>query len=204
MTLDGFLTFLGLAAAVFAIIPPVARLRIRLQLGVQIALAAIAVTLALYFEFFEFVALPCPSILGGVCPLLQMQPIVNLRQKWLHSSSFLFGWCSHFLPRRSSLLAKGRLDRWRSCLNGFSTKIAMEKRLIFSFLIWNLSTAHKTGACGPNALTTGSPGTGLWMLKRYWQSVRRRIDCENHAAFCARWQSCSRVEIMRKKIPSAY
>ncbi|RVL87331.1 hypothetical protein [Sinorhizobium meliloti] len=72
MTLDGFLTFLGLAAAVFAIIPPVARLRIRLQLGVQIALAAIAVTLALYFEFFEFVALPCPSILGGVCPLLQM------------------------------------------------------------------------------------------------------------------------------------
>ncbi|WP_085026144.1 hypothetical protein [Ensifer aridi] len=72
MTLDGFLTFLGLAAAVFAIIPPVARLRIRLQLGVQVALAVMGVTLALYFEFFQFVALPCPAALGSLCRLLQM------------------------------------------------------------------------------------------------------------------------------------
>jgi hypothetical protein len=42
MTLDGFLTFLGLAAAVFAIIPPVARLRIRLQLVPQAILAGAA------------------------------------------------------------------------------------------------------------------------------------------------------------------
>lgn len=74
MTLDGFLTFLGLAAAVYAIVPPVARLRIRLQLGVQVIIASIAVVLALYFEFFRFVALPCPTGLVGICGFMQMSP----------------------------------------------------------------------------------------------------------------------------------
>tara|TARA_R110002020_G_scaffold298211_1_gene514015 strand:+ start:9819 stop:11432 length:1614 start_codon:yes stop_codon:yes gene_type:complete len=67
MTLDGFLTFLGLAAAVFAIIPPVARLRIRLQLIPQAILAAVAMALALYFEFFQFVALPCLPAFQAIC-----------------------------------------------------------------------------------------------------------------------------------------
>lgn len=72
MTLDGFLTFLGLAAAVYAILPPVARLRIRLQLGVQVMVAVVGLLLALYFEFFEFVALPCPAVLNGLCGALTM------------------------------------------------------------------------------------------------------------------------------------
>ncbi|WP_312366056.1 hypothetical protein [Ensifer sp.] len=74
MTLDGFLTFLGLAAAVFAIIPPVARLRIRLQLVPQAFLAAAALVLALYFEFFQFLALPCLPAFRIVCDGLVIQP----------------------------------------------------------------------------------------------------------------------------------
>ncbi|CUX66071.1 membrane hypothetical protein [Agrobacterium tumefaciens str. Kerr 14] len=72
MTLDGFLTFLGLAAAVYAIIPPVARLRIRLQLWPQVFLAVVAILLALYFEFYKFVALPCPALFGRACGALTM------------------------------------------------------------------------------------------------------------------------------------
>ncbi|MHC2568031.1 hypothetical protein [Rhizobium leguminosarum] len=74
MTLDGFLTFLGLAAAVFAIIPPVARLRIRLQLVPQAILAGAALVLALYFEFFQFVSLPCLPAFRIVCNGLVIQP----------------------------------------------------------------------------------------------------------------------------------
>ncbi|MDL2403726.1 hypothetical protein [Rhizobium mayense] len=74
MTLDGFLTFLGLAAAAYAIIPPVARLRIRLQLGVQVTVACLALLLVLYFEFFQFVALPCPAVLNAVCGSIQISP----------------------------------------------------------------------------------------------------------------------------------
>lgn len=74
MTLDGFLTFLGLAAAVFAIIPPVARLRIRLQLVPQAILAGAALVLALYFEFFQFVSLPCLPAFQMVCDGLVIQP----------------------------------------------------------------------------------------------------------------------------------
>lgn len=68
MTLDGFLTFLGLALAVFALVNPVAQLRLRLQLGRQVVLAIIAICLVLYLEFFDLLGFPCPAILGSVCP----------------------------------------------------------------------------------------------------------------------------------------
>jgi len=64
VTLDGFLSFLALFIAFYAIVSPVTRLRAQLHLGVQIPLALLAITLVLYFEFFSLVSQPCrlPSI----------------------------------------------------------------------------------------------------------------------------------------------
>lgn len=59
MTLDGFLSFLALFIAFYAIVSPVTRLRAQLHLGVQIPLALIAITLVLYLEFFSLVSQPC-------------------------------------------------------------------------------------------------------------------------------------------------
>jgi hypothetical protein len=73
MTLDGFLTFLGLAAAVYAIIPPVGRLRIRLQLLPQAFLAVVGLLLALYFEFYQFVSLPCLIPSRNICEALVLR-----------------------------------------------------------------------------------------------------------------------------------
>lgn len=59
MTLDGFLSFLALFIAFYAIVSPVTRLRAQLHLGVQIPLALLAITLVFYFEFFSLVSQPC-------------------------------------------------------------------------------------------------------------------------------------------------
>lgn len=67
MTLDGFLTFLALAVAIYAIAPPVLKLRARLGLPLQILLAFVALVLVLYFEFFQLFGRPCPAALGDAC-----------------------------------------------------------------------------------------------------------------------------------------
>lgn len=67
MTLDGFLTFLTLVIAVFALASPVARLRAKLVFVVQIPLAMFSLILVLYLEFFEMFGQPCPSVLGNAC-----------------------------------------------------------------------------------------------------------------------------------------
>ncbi|OCP23608.1 MULTISPECIES: hypothetical protein [unclassified Ensifer] len=59
MTLDGFLSFLALFIAFYAIVSPVTRLRAQLHLAVQIPLALLAVLLVLYFEFFALLGQPC-------------------------------------------------------------------------------------------------------------------------------------------------
>ncbi|SDN97616.1 hypothetical protein [Ensifer sp. YR511] len=59
MTLDGFLSFLALFIAFYAIVSPVTRLRAQLHLAVQIPLALLAVLLVLYFEFFSLLGQPC-------------------------------------------------------------------------------------------------------------------------------------------------
>ncbi|WP_143239448.1 hypothetical protein [Agrobacterium rosae] len=66
------LTFLGLMAAVYAIIPAVARLRLRLQFGPQLVLGLIAFVLALYFEFFHLIGQPCPENTRAICGWLEM------------------------------------------------------------------------------------------------------------------------------------
>lgn len=67
MTLDGFLTFLTLAVAIFALVSPTVRLRLRLGIGLQCALAIVAVILVLYFQFFDAVAQPCLPQFRAIC-----------------------------------------------------------------------------------------------------------------------------------------
>lgn len=74
MTLDGFLTFLTLAVAIYALVPPVTRLRAKLGFPVQFVIATSALLLVLYFEFFGLVGQPCPSGLGAVCRILELPP----------------------------------------------------------------------------------------------------------------------------------
>lgn len=70
MTLDGFLTFLGLVAAALAVVPPVVRLQLRVALGrLTFWLVGLAI-LALYLEFFDALAPRCPAWLGSWCPTL--------------------------------------------------------------------------------------------------------------------------------------
>ncbi|WP_421704509.1 hypothetical protein [Aliiroseovarius sp.] len=52
MSLDGFLTFMGLMIATYAILSPVSRLRLRLNMFRQLALGTVAITLVAFFEFF--------------------------------------------------------------------------------------------------------------------------------------------------------
>lgn len=70
MTLDGFLGFLALFIAFYAIVSPVTRLRAQLHLWVQIPLALIAITLVLYFEFFPLLKQPCRLPSAEACSWL--------------------------------------------------------------------------------------------------------------------------------------
>jgi len=72
MTLDGFLTFLTLIIAAYAIIPTVARLRLRLHILWPLAISIVGFSLVIYFEFFSLLALPCPKALGSSCGFLRI------------------------------------------------------------------------------------------------------------------------------------
>ncbi len=73
MTLDGFLAFLALAAAIYAVVPPVQRLRAKLTFWLQVPLALAALVLTLYLEFFPSLGQPCPAALGPNCRWLTFQ-----------------------------------------------------------------------------------------------------------------------------------
>lgn len=70
MTLDGFLSFLALFIAFYAVVSPVTRLRAQLHLTVQIPLALVAVSLVFYFEFFSILGLPCQLQSARACAWL--------------------------------------------------------------------------------------------------------------------------------------
>ena len=70
MTLDGFLTFLTLAVAIYTLATPVAKLRAKLGFAIQLSLAFPAFVLVLYLEFFQWVGQPCPTALGSACDWL--------------------------------------------------------------------------------------------------------------------------------------
>lgn len=70
VTLDGFLSFLALFIAFYAIVSPVTRLRAQLHLAVQVPLALLAVSLVLYFEFFSLLGQPCRLTDSEACTWL--------------------------------------------------------------------------------------------------------------------------------------
>jgi len=72
VTLDGFLTFLTLIIAAYAIIPSVARLRLRLHMLWPLLISIIGFCLVIYFEFFSLLALPCPKAIGSACRFLKI------------------------------------------------------------------------------------------------------------------------------------
>ena len=67
MTLDGFLTFLTLVVAIYALIPEVTRLRIKFGFCIQILVAISAFLLVLYFEFFSMFGRPCLTAVEPIC-----------------------------------------------------------------------------------------------------------------------------------------
>lgn len=68
MTPDGFMTFLALIVAVYAVATPVARLRVKLEARLlQKVVALCAFGLVLYFLFFDAWKQPCPPVLGNMC-----------------------------------------------------------------------------------------------------------------------------------------
>ncbi|MFB9150167.1 hypothetical protein [Roseovarius ramblicola] len=63
MSLDGFLTFVGLMIATYAILTPVSRLRLRLNLFRQLVLATASISLIGFFEFyFELKSVAPPQL----------------------------------------------------------------------------------------------------------------------------------------------
>jgi hypothetical protein len=70
MTLDGFLTFLTLIIAVYAVAPSVTRLRLQLRFLWLGTISIIGFVLVLCFEFFTLLEQLCPKLLGGYCRFL--------------------------------------------------------------------------------------------------------------------------------------
>lgn len=74
MTLDGFITLLTLLVAGYALVPVVQRMQLRLAARGFLLLQLFIVLLGvLYFEFWELSSRPCPSVLGGFCPWLELR-----------------------------------------------------------------------------------------------------------------------------------
>ncbi len=74
MTLDGFLTFLALIIAAYAIVPSVSRLRLRLRLAWPVVISLVGFAAVIYFEFFSLLNPLCPYLFGRACRFLNITP----------------------------------------------------------------------------------------------------------------------------------
>ncbi|WP_010335511.1 hypothetical protein [Sphingobium yanoikuyae] len=72
MTLDGFLAVLALAAAIYAVLSPVQRLRVSLSWLPQAIIAVPALLAILEYELFDLQPPGCPTILGDTCRYLAL------------------------------------------------------------------------------------------------------------------------------------
>ncbi|WP_304187741.1 hypothetical protein [Phenylobacterium aquaticum] len=73
MTLDGFLAAFALAAAIYAVIPSVHRLRATLALWPQALLAFVSLSLVLYLEYFRYLGQPCWLSSQKLCQIITLQ-----------------------------------------------------------------------------------------------------------------------------------
>jgi len=67
MSLDGFLTFLTIVIAAYAVMPTVTRLRIALRRGWLIVISVVGLALVLYLEFYPLFARICTQTLEKWC-----------------------------------------------------------------------------------------------------------------------------------------
>lgn len=72
MTLDGFLAAFALAAAVYAVVPSVHRLRATLAFWPQVLPALTALLLVLYLEYFKYVGRPCSLPSSQLCQIITL------------------------------------------------------------------------------------------------------------------------------------
>lgn len=73
MSLDGFLTFIGLMIATYAILSPISRLRLRLNMYRQLVLGAVAVILVGFLEFYFELKSIAPDGLGPAFTFVEFQ-----------------------------------------------------------------------------------------------------------------------------------
>ncbi|WJS02462.1 hypothetical protein [Roseibium aggregatum] len=73
MSLDGFLTFIGLMIATYAILSPISRLRLRLNMYRQLVLGAVAATLVGVLEFYFELKSIAPEGLSPVFSFVDFQ-----------------------------------------------------------------------------------------------------------------------------------
>ena len=73
MTLDGFLSVLSIAIAVFALMTPVQKMKARLSLGMQMLLAIAFLGTVIYLEFFTTLKQPC-ILSTGWCQMIILDP----------------------------------------------------------------------------------------------------------------------------------
>ncbi len=78
MTLDGFLTFLTIIVAVYAVMPAVRRLQLNLKRTPLTFISVVALFLVLYFQFFSAVGIKCPNFLGETCRWLTIKESVTI------------------------------------------------------------------------------------------------------------------------------
>ncbi|WP_424981896.1 hypothetical protein [Maritalea sp. S77] len=117
MTLDGFLGFIALFVAFYAILPPVTRLRVQLHLKYQIPLAFLAILLVLYFEFFYVLGQPCYVNEPEICDLISFKKGGNFTPQ---QAAFLVAFCWMLLaivlnnilkPGSNSISAIGKITQ---------------------------------------------------------------------------------------------
>ncbi|WP_324752545.1 hypothetical protein [Roseovarius sp. Pro17] len=73
MSLDGFLTFIGLMIATYAILSPISRLRLRLNMYRQLVLGTVAVILVGFLEFYFELKSIAPDGLSPVFSFVEFQ-----------------------------------------------------------------------------------------------------------------------------------
>ncbi|USU06594.1 hypothetical protein NF699_08040 [Sphingomonadaceae bacterium OTU29LAMAA1] len=94
MTLDGFLTVLALAAAIYAVLSPVQRQRVSLTWRPQLLLALPVLVLILGFELYDWSPPACPVVLGDICSVLILggaETEVARKFAFLLAFAWLFG-----------------------------------------------------------------------------------------------------------------
>ncbi|MES2442963.1 MAG: hypothetical protein V4574_09040 [Pseudomonadota bacterium] len=112
MTLDGFITFLGLVAAALAIVSPVTRLQLRMAVGRLLVWSALFTGAVLYFEFFELLAIGCPGFLGSACPSLSRDgPLTPQQAAFLVVFVWLVILANALLRPRTTLRSLPTLER---------------------------------------------------------------------------------------------